>query len=237
MIIGQQFQTNNYGTIEIVDLLPKSNATVRFTDGTEVIASTSNILKGSVRNPFAPVIFGVAYNGIGPHKQHNTLSHAYWYKMLQRGYCQNYKSKHPTYDDIIVCDEWLCYQTFADWCTKRKQYGKKGFNLDKDLLLKGNKVYHPDYCSLVPQAVNKLTVRKNFERGLPQGVVDYGGYFVAKCRTEKESIYLGTFQCPEKAGEVYRKFKKEVIIKTAIKYKDDLDDNVFQALLDFEVDR
>lgn len=234
--IGKVFETKSCGNIEIIGKIDNRKYLCKFEDGVIIEALDGNIRRGMVANPCKITAFGIGYNGIGPYQAHGEKSHAYWYKMMQRAYCPEYKSAHPTYDDVTVCEEWHCFQNFAEWVCARKQYGMYGFNLDKDLIKPGNKVYCPEYCSLVPQEINKLTVRKSRVRSIPQGVVDYGTYFVAKCRTEDDNLYLGTFNCPEIAGEVYRKFKKEVIVKTANKFKDQIDDLVYEALLNFEVE-
>lgn len=234
--IGKIFETKSCGNIEIIGKINNRKYLCKFEDGIIVEALDGNIRSGMVANPCKRTAFDIGYNGVGPYRANGEKSHAYWYKMMQRAYCPEYKLAHPTYEDVVVCEEWHCFQNFAEWVCKRKQYGMSGFNLDKDLIKSGNKVYCPEYCSLVPQEINKLTVRKSRVRGIPQGVVDYGTYFVAKCRTEEDNVYLGTFNCPELAGEVYRKFKKEVIVKTANKFKEYLDENVYYSLLNFGVE-
>ena len=37
----------------------------------------------------------------------------------------------------------------------------QGWQLDKDILLKGNKIYSPDTCCFVPQEINSIAVDSN----------------------------------------------------------------------------
>ena len=47
----------------------------------------------------------------------------------------------------------------------------EGWQLDKDILIKGNKIYSPDTCCFVPSEINNLFVGCNKSRGsLPIGV-------------------------------------------------------------------
>lgn len=180
--------------------------------------------------------FGIGYFGQGPFHAFNTKAHAYWHRMLERAYSSTYKEKHPTYEEVSVCEEWHNYQTFAAWVTERKQYGRYDFNLDKDLKIPGNKVYSPEACSLVPQRINKLTVAKSKQRELPQGVTMSGLNYIARCRSVLGTeTYLGTFTTAKEASDAYKAFKKKTIIETANMYREDLDEDVYQALLNFEV--
>lgn len=234
--IGKIFETKSCGNIEIVGKINNRKYLCMFDDGITVEALDGNIRSGNVANPYKRTAYGVGYHGVGTYRAHGEKSHAYWYKMMQRAYCPDYKEDHPTYEEVIVCEEWHCFQNFAEWVCKRKQYGMFGFNLDKDLIKPGNKVYCPEYCSLVPQEINKLTVRKSEKRYLPQGVTESGDKFIARCRANEKEKYLGTFTCPERAGECYREFKKKTIIETANRFKELLDTDIYEALLKFEVE-
>lgn len=236
VIVGGTFNTKSCGELQVIELLPKYEAICQFKDGTKVKAQTGNIRIGNVSNPNQPTSYGVGYFGQGPFHALNTQSHAYWHRMLQRAYCPVYHAEHPTYEGVSVCDEWHNYQNFAAWVKERKQYGRHAFNLDKDLKIPGNKVYSPEACSLVPQHINKLTVAKSKHRDLPRGVTMSGLNYMARCMSAKGTeTYLGTFATANEASDAYRTFKKKTIIETANMYKEDLDEEVYQALLNFEV--
>ena len=162
---------------------------------------------------------------------------------MSRCYDGIYKLKHPTYKDCVVCEEWHNFQNFARWCTAQKGYGLLGYNLDKDLLVKGNKVYSPEACSLIPQEINKaITKQTMFKSGLPIGVStrdDIGGKYIARLSTSSQGMkgekYLGLFDTPELAFSAYKEVKELHIKLLANKFKDTLAENAYNALLSFEV--
>ena len=63
-----------------------------------------------------------------------------WHSMLERGYCLKVKLKFPTYQGVTVCNDWLNFQTFAEWYNKQQFANKIDYHLDKDLLVSCNKI-------------------------------------------------------------------------------------------------
>ena len=47
-----------------------------------------------------------------------------------------------------VCEEWKHFSNFKKWFDENYI---EGFDIDKDILIKGNKVYSPEACSFVPR--------------------------------------------------------------------------------------
>ena len=122
--------------------------------------SWSNIIKGVVKNPYEKTIFNVACIGNEISKTNGVKIESYkvWYAMLQRCYSECYKNK-PTYIDCSVCEEWLCYENFKKWYDKNYyRVENEIMNLDKDILVKGNKIYSPETCCFVPKRLNVLFV-------------------------------------------------------------------------------
>ena len=132
--------------------------------------------KGQVKNPYHKNVYGVAYIGIGKYKAKEngkqTKAYNYWMNMLMRCYDPYYINKRLTYKDCFVCDEWLCFQNFAKWFYKHYyNCNNERMHLDKDILCKGNKIYSPENCILVPKRINKLFTKSDRTRGkYPIGV-------------------------------------------------------------------
>lgn len=134
-------------------------------------------------------------------------AYQYWQNMLKRGYDTKFKTKHPTYDGVCVCSEWLSFTSFfAD----TKSYMKRGWCLDKDLLFYENKEYNKKVCIFAPTWLNTLLINCGSARGvLPQGVSWYSprGKYVAQCAVDGKQRNLGYFTNIEDASNAYINFK------------------------------
>lgn len=73
-----------------------------------------------------------------------------WRDMLQRCYDSNFVENNHTYTGCSVCDEWLYLSNFKKWFEENYV---EGYQLDKDILVKGNKVYSPETCCFVPREI------------------------------------------------------------------------------------
>lgn len=85
-----------------------------------------------------------------------------WHGMLGRCYSAMYKSKNPTYADCTVCNEWLYFSKFKAWMETQDWEGKQ---LDKDLLVRDNKIYSPETCCFTSRQLNGFIVEKASCRG------------------------------------------------------------------------
>ena len=89
-----------------------------------------------------------------------------WKSMLHR--CtKEYGFKRSAYAGVTCSENFKSYSFFYEWCNKQvgfKNVDEKGnyWQLDKDLLIKGNKVYSEDVCVFVPQ---KLPLSPDGQRG------------------------------------------------------------------------
>lgn len=66
-----------------------------------------------------------------------------WSGILERCFSKAYKEKNETYKDVIICSEWLLFSNFKEWMKTQDWEGKE---IDKDLLVSGNKTYSPELC-------------------------------------------------------------------------------------------
>lgn len=132
--------------------------------------------------------------------------------MLERCYSDHSFKKYPTYIDCEVCPEWHTFSSFKAWMEAQDWKGK---DLDKDLLVAGNKIYSPSACVFVSGQVNAFLLDHAAGRGdLPIGVTwnHKLGKFRAKCNnpfTGKRE-HLGYFSSPEAAHEAWRCRKHEL---------------------------
>ena len=189
----------------------------------------SNFKNGWLKNPYDRCIFGIGYLGEGDAQQKTQVGYC-WRGMLERCYCDRMKKIHPAYYGIsTVCEEWLDFQVFARWYNENiYQVGTERMHLDKDILFKGNKVYSPDTCIIVPQRINALFIKKQNKYGLPTGIKPRAnGKYEAKYNQE----HLGIFDSVEEAELAHEEAKRKAIKAVAEEYKLYIPDKVYKALL------
>ena len=155
--------------------------------------------------------------------------YARWVNMLRRAYCKKFQEKHPTYIGTTICTQWLRFSVFSAW---DKDNMVEGFDLDKDLKVKGNKHYSPDTCLYLPRCINTLLIDCGASRGrLPIGVDIHKttGKFRAQIRVDSKRIHLGLFKTVNEAMAAYRKAKNEEIVRKSIQYP-----NLSKYLLEYK---
>ena len=178
-------------------------------------------------------IYGVGFNsgkrGHGfPAKTKEGVLREYdhWRRMLQRSYDVKWQTLHPTYTECEVDKSWWDYQDFArDFhdC----EYRPKNSDLDKDLLVVGNKVYSKELCVYLPEEINKtIIIEGTVSRWHSRDQV-----FEYNCN----GIYLGRSSCPIKLGKLWVDTKIDRIKYLAGKYKDVIAPVAYKTLIEFEI--
>ena len=155
-----------------------------------------------------------------------------WANMLERGYRKGYKIKYPTYEDVTVCEKWHRFSVFKSWMEQKDWVDKQ---LDKDLLVQGNKVYCPEACVFVSGQVNMFLTTSSGSRGEYKIGVSWHrdvGKFMANCRDPftRKGEYLGLFLTEEEAHEAWLTKKLEHACALAALQTDE---RVAKALIDY----
>lgn len=234
--LGGLYKTNEGEIFKVIKLDGYYKNLIEFQDELKYqrVANLGHIRNGTLKNPNKKIVQGVGYFGVGKYTG-NTVEYSTWHDMISRCYSEHYIKKRPAYKGCTVCDEWHNFQVFAEWYTKQDFYGL-GYHLDKDILFRGNKIYSPETCCLVPREINTVVIttqRKSSK--LPTGVrATRGGKFVAKIKSKGLSKHIGTFDTPIDAHKAYIIKKKSLILETAILFKDKIEDRVYQALVNWE---
>lgn len=125
-----------------------------------------------------------------------------WANIMSRCYAESSLKKRPTYEGCTVDKRWLSFETFKSWL--RDNY-REGFELDKDLLEPGNRVYGPDTCEYIPPDLNKLFgSNRNKLSGMPTGVCRCErGRFRARLTRFGRITYVGKFKSVEEARKAW----------------------------------
>lgn len=230
-------------------ILEKVNAqicTVQFEDGVVLEkVQFENIKKGIVKNPYTPSVYNIGFMGSGKYRAgdgsgEHTDSYRRWLRILQRCHSTIYQAAQPTYIGCSVAPEWHNFQNFAEWHEENCKSYMQGWQLYKDILVKGNRVYSPETCCFVPQEINSMFTKNNKVRGAyPIGVSKRGSKFRARMSISipiSITLNIGTFNTMEEAFDSYKRTKEQHIKIIADKYKTQITETVYQALYNYKVE-
>lgn len=145
-----------------------------------------------------------------------------WKNMLQRCYSSKFHDKRPNYVGCSVSEEWKLFSNFKAWMEKQDWEGNQ---LDKDLLIIGNKLYSDNTCLFVSGVVNSFIN----DHGNAKGQCLIGVYwhkqrnkYKAQCSnpfTNKQE-HLGLFNNEQEAHEAWLAKKLEYAKELAAIQKD-----------------
>jgi hypothetical protein len=188
-------------------------------------------------------VFGVGLNDVGFQTNidgKHIWQYILWKNMLKRCFSEKEKQRQPTYQNVTCCNEWLSFANFFEWVNKEVGYNGKpvGFALDKDIIIKGNQAYSPDFCSFVPQAVNNLLTDHGAARGIyPVGVSFHkaSGKFMTQLSCFGKIKHLGLYTTIESASLAYKESKEAQIKAVANQYRDMLSAATYESLMKWEI--
>ena len=220
---------------------PEYNCTVKHIE-------YSKFKKGQVKCPYEPRVYNIGYFGEGPYKTGSpgnmTKEYDTWHSMMSRCYDTKLHIKYSAYKDCSVCDEWLNFQEYGKWFSKNYyEISGEKMCLDKDILIKGNKIYSPNTCVFVPEKINILFTKHDTKRGnYPIGVIwhERDKVFEARCNIQEDGAikrkYLGRFNNAEEAFSIYKRVKEQHIKDIANLYKESIPEALYKALYEYEVE-
>lgn len=205
--------------------------------------------QGKILNPYHPKRHGEIKGNKYPCMVKGVFVKEYvlWENMITRCYDEKekLKSRNYSYQDASCCDEWLLYENFYEWLHSQPNFDRwlnGNFTLDKDILIKGNKVYSPETCCLVPECINKLFIKNFGKRGLyPIGVVYHkasDSYVAQGHNNLNKQEHLGCYSTPEKAFEAYKKHKEKIIKNMAVEEYNNgnITKECYEAMLNYVVE-
>ena len=196
----------------------------------------STLTSGNVRDKLLPTVYDVGVLGYGEHcgKTH-TKEYVVWKSMLVRCYDKKYQEKNQKYIGCEVSPLFKRLDLFKLWYFKQVGNDKEGWHLDKDILIKGNKVYSEDACCFVPREINFLFRSKRCDnKGFPTGVSVVGFKYVARYG-DGQNRFIGKFDSITEAFNAYKQIKESHIKEVANKWKEQIDTRVYNALMNYEV--
>lgn len=244
-IVGQTFLSKEGYNVEITEYFSFTNCTIQFDDKVGTILKNKeyrNIKKGTIKNPYHPTVHSVGYLGVGKYccsiDGKHTKSGRAWYGIFNRCLSEITQEYQPTYKDVTVCDEWHNFQNFAEW--HEDNYNPKimqDWQLDKDILIKGNKIYRPETCCFVPREINNLFTKNKLRRGsCPIGVFFDKGKFRAAISIDGRLTYFGSYITMQEAFKAAKAAKEKHIKEIADKWRGQITEPCYQAMYNYQVE-
>lgn len=179
------------------------------------------------------LIYGVGVNDVD--EKTRVKSYAVWKSMLGRCYDPNNKD-HIVYDGCRVCNEWLYYSNFKKWYDANYV---DGYDLDKDIIERGNKIYCPEKCRFIPHEINSLLINCKRNRGIyPVGVSKVEDGFKSSIRMYGEYRSLGVFNSSDLAFKAYKTTKESYIKAVATAYYNQgmIGQDIYQSLINWTIE-
>jgi len=216
--IGKEFTTNEGYMAKVIGIGSKSNyCTIQINDWiSEVLCC--HLKTGKIKYPYHQSVYGMGYYGEGKYvaKKNGKMMRSYktWNSMIERCYNPKRRNKNLSYVDCIIDPIWLNFQTFAKWYYENyKEIKGVKFQLDKDLMVEGNRIYSPQTCKFIPHYVNTFLANKYKTNNTGYtGVIWRKRDEIYESRINdvnmNKNIYLGRFKDPLEASEAYIEARK-----------------------------
>ena len=241
---GKVFKSKLSGDFKILKYNDSRNVVIQFLKtGFETVTRLDCVRNGNIKDPFSPSVCGVGILGTKYPSRVNgvhTKEYKLWTGMLKRCYSTTLKKKYPTYKDCEASDNFLYYEYFYEWCNSQIGFGNQDWQLDKDLLFKGNKVYSEDSCVFIPKEINSLLTKSDKVRGKHLIGVHWcnaSKAFVAMVSKNKGGQkHLGYFNTELEAFNTYKTAKEAFIKEQAEKWKSQIDERAYNTLMNYQVE-
>jgi hypothetical protein len=239
---GEENINHSGSLMKIIKYNSQSNITVFFPEHDYITYNRryDEFKDGRIRSPFDKTVYNIGYIGVGEYNE-GLKEINIWRDMLRRCYSEESLLKRPTYKGCSVYSGWYNFKNFAKWWEENYyEINGQKMQLDKDILYKGNKIYSPETCIIVPQNINKLFIKSDASRGeYPIGVSWHKGHkkFIAYCQNGKgKKLTLGECNNPIVAYKIYKKYKENLIKEMADEYKDKIPIKLYNAMYNYKVE-
>lgn len=166
----------------------------------------------------------------------HTKEYLVWHSMISRCYNKNYHG-YNNYKDVEVCDEWLDFQTFAEW------FNNNYYSIDNDVVILEkdyktfaydlSKNYTPNNCIFVPQCFNKMIVfQHEVTLDLPVGIKRNGELYTMEFNNKYKDVYV-SFENKNEAYEYYVAKTYNHMFMQLANYQNKMPKDVYNTIYDF----
>lgn len=239
---GRVFETKNDGKLRVIEYRGHLDVVVRFEDTGYVTSVQSGaLITGKIKDHFKPSVRGVGIVGNEQVKidGKHTKEYNLWRAMIDRCYWEEYQEKYTSYIGCTVSENFKYFPYFKEWCNAQIGFNLPTYQLDKDLLIKDNRIYSEDTCCFVPREINNLTILRKKSRGeYPLGVSwdAKSSKYRSQLQKGDKRVCLGLFESPLEAFAVYKEAKEAYIKHKAELWKGCIDPKVYDALMKFTIE-
>ncbi len=234
MVIGMEVETLTNGIAKVIEVVDKDWCIVEFDNGFTKRTSRRSLKDGEIKNPYSKSVFGVGILGEGYKCSADgkmTNEYKVWVAMISR--CYSGYDRYCSYQDTHVCEDWLSFQVFAEWCQGAKGFNLKGWQPDKDLLIPHNKLYSSETCCFLPISINasisQLSLGTCFQKGVSYNE-STKRYHVSFYDSDRNTRTTRSFICEEEAFQFYMRNRFNKLRIEFDKYGDKLDDRAMKRL-------
>lgn len=149
-----------------------------------------------------------------------------WKEMLRRCYDKTWLETNPSYFGCKVCDHWLYLSNFIEWVDSQPNKDWINCQLDKDILVVGNKVYSEYTAAFVSKGINLFITDHSAARGNYLLGVSFHtriGKFQSQISDPflRKNISLGYYDTELEAHLAWKKKKKEFALMLSELCQDD----------------
>lgn len=131
--------------------------------------------------------------------------YARWVDMINRCYSEKVHATKPSYKECTVCESWRTFSNFKRWMEQQDFEGKQ---LDKDIIVPGNKIYSPSTCAFVSKELNSVLVNYDAVAGISY----VRGKFTARVGDGRRRWYIGSFTSKDEAIDACKKKKAQILL-------------------------
>lgn len=169
-------------------------------------------------------------------KDEYPMYYSRWRGLFDRCHGKNrLKLKNISYRSCSICKEWHNFQNFAKWCNDNNLCN--GMCVDKDILIKGNKIYSPDTCIVIPDEINSRTnyntpIRKSL-MGTEKIALKNGYKYIAKFQRDGKKIESKRFETELEAHKFWATSKKQHLMDVTEPFRYAMTDKAYKAVCDF----
>jgi hypothetical protein len=157
-------------------------------------------------------------------------------RMTQRGKPGSaVQQQSKAYEGVTVHPYFKDPQKFCDWVVSQPGWGL-GYNLDKDLLVPGNRQYGPDVCCFLPAIINTAIIQPKkgaYRRKAADGT--WTVYIGINCQGLKTQLIQRGYATEDEAIAAYKDHREAFVKRLAQHFKPTISNRAYQALMTWEL--